>query len=284
MSTRATEAKELFRQLVSDCCKKIRETSKRRKINQFTRNEEADAQFEESLPVEDVLRITNEERYTMRVALINTASIVDVVEAGPPSVYSWCTAVKTQLVVLTSVSLIRLHEAIKGRYRTARYKVLAIFGSLTKPLADGTCPKEDIVRITSDHELVDFIITAKEAYCPVWLQMQVHKKNTHDNTPPPDERPYFELEDFKPLDPMADYYNAPENDSDTATYFLATGKRKKLAWPRTDGGFEMGKYDARCRIKRLEKHLERLKTKQRANICPNTIVYDSDSDEYGWML
>ena len=191
---------------------------------------------------------------------------------------------KIQLVVLTLVLLIRLHEAFKGRYRTARYRVRAIFGSLTKPLADGTCPKEDIVRITSDQDLVDFIITAKKAYSPVWLQMQVHKKNTHNNTPPPDECPYFELEDFKPLDPMADYYNAPENDSDAAAYFLTTGKRKNLAWPRTDGGFEMGKYDARHRIKRLEKHLERLKTKQRANIHPNTIVYDSNSDEYGWML
>ena len=89
-------------------------------------------------------------------------------------------------MVFTLVSLIPQHNAIKGCNRIARYKIWAIFGSLTKPLADGTYPKEDIVHITSDQQLVDFTNTDKEAYSPEWLQIQVHKKNTNDNTPPPD--------------------------------------------------------------------------------------------------
>jgi len=83
-----TEAKELFHQQVSDCCKKLRETEKRRKIKQFTRNEEADAELEENLPIMDTAsRIKTRERYPLRISIINTKSPIDVTDPGPPSVY-----------------------------------------------------------------------------------------------------------------------------------------------------------------------------------------------------
>jgi hypothetical protein len=288
VSTRVTEAKELFRQLVSDCCKKLRETDKRRKIKQFHRNTDADAELEEDLPIEDSGHpIKTEERYTIRTAIINTTSETDLLTIGPPtaSVYKWRGAKKTQLVVRRTLSLIALNDAIKGRYRTHAYKPRAIYGSLSKPPADGSCDEEDIVRITSDQELEDFLITAKDTYSPVWMQVQIHKSDgTPDATPPPDERRYFEASVFKPLDPAVDFYYAPENDSDAAAYFLATGKRKKRAWPRTDGGFEMSKYDARRRKSRWTKSLTVFKTKQRALVGPNVRIYDSDDDEFQWML
>jgi len=86
------------------------------------------------------------------------------------------------------------------------------------------------------------------------------------------------------LDTLADFHNALENDSDTATYFLATGKWKKVAWPKTNGGFEIAKYDARRWIKRWEKHLKVLKAKQRALVGQNVRIYNSDCDQYSWML
>jgi len=216
LNTRAVEAKELFWQLVSGCCKKIHETDKGRKIKQFTRNKEVDAHFEASLPVEEVHRITNDTRYTMRLALSSTTSLVDVLETGPPAVYSWSTVVKTQLVVLTTLSLIRLHEVVNGHYGTTCYQVRSIYGSLTKPPADGTYRREDIIHITSDQGLVDFVVTGWEDYSPMWLQVQLHKKDTRDATTHPDDRPYFGEDDFKPADALADYYNAPQNDCDVA--------------------------------------------------------------------
>jgi len=119
-----TKAKELFRQLVSDCCKKLWETEKRRKIKQFTRNEKADAELEENLPIMDTAsRIKTGERYPLRISIINTRSPIDVTDPGPPSVYNWSEAQKTHLVVLTTLSLFTIHEAIKGRFNMARYKV-----------------------------------------------------------------------------------------------------------------------------------------------------------------
>jgi len=121
------------------------------------------------------------------------------------------------LVVLTTHSLFTIHKAIKGRFNTARYKVRAIYGSLSKPPAGGACVTEDIIRITTDQELVDFVLTAKEVYSPVWLQVQLHKSDgTIDATPLPDERPYFQAS-VNQLDTIADFHNAPENDSDAAT-------------------------------------------------------------------
>jgi len=71
------------------------------------------------------------------------------------------------LVVLTTLSLFTIHETIKGRFNMARYKVWAIYGSLSKPPAGSVCVAEDIVRITTDQELVDFVPTAKEVYSPM---------------------------------------------------------------------------------------------------------------------
>jgi len=127
--------------------------------------------------------------------------------------------------------------------------------------------------------------TAKQVYSPVWLQVQLYRSDgTIDATPPPDECAYFQASDFNQLNALADFHNAPENDSDAATYFLATGKQKKVAWPRTDGGFEMAKYDARQQITRWEKQLKVLKEKQRALVGQNVRIYDSDCDQYSWML
>jgi len=84
-----------------------------------------------------------------------------VTDPGPPSVYKWSGAQKTHLVVLTILSLFTIYEAIKGRFNTARYKVRAIYGSLSKPPASGACVAEDIVQIIMDQELVDFVLTAK---------------------------------------------------------------------------------------------------------------------------
>jgi len=86
------------------------------------------------------------------------------------------------------------------------------------------------------------------------------------------------------LDTLANFHNATKNDSNAATYFLATRKSKKVAWPRIDGGFEMAKYDAHQWIKRWEKYLKVLKAKQRALVGQNVRIYNSDCDQYSWIL
>ncbi|KAF8417593.1 hypothetical protein EV426DRAFT_622692 [Tirmania nivea] len=296
-SKRVTEAKYLFRQLVSDCCKKVQETHKRRKIQQFSKNEAADAELEEDLPVWDLERekdlpvgdsereIDHAQRFSIRAALINTSIANDQLDVGPPSTYKWNKARVSHLFTLTNISLIGLHEAIKGRYRTDRFKVRAIYGILSKPAANGSCSADDIIRITSDQELKDFLIIGKANYSPLWLQIQLHRSDgTVDTTPPPDERPYFTADIFQHHDQKNDFYHAPEYDSDAATHFLSTGKRKKVAWPRADGRFEMAKYATRRRIKRLKKHLAKLKEKHRATVGPTKILYESDAPEYKWML
>ena len=83
-----------------------------------------------------------------------------------------------QLLTVTNMSRIGLNKAIEGRYQMDSLLSYMIYSTLSKPAADGSCPEEDVVRITSDPELEDFLVIAEVVYSPVWLQVQLHKPDS----------------------------------------------------------------------------------------------------------
>ena len=126
----------------------------------------------------------------------------------------------------------------KGKY------VRAMHSAITKPPPNSGAP-QDMERITSDADLANFIEITSGAYKPIMVQLQlITAMDEGQQTPPPDDQPYFGKHEF---DTKAgrDDYEPPVSDSENELYLIKLGKRQTRVWPRSDQGFEHQKRSAR---------------------------------------
>ena len=164
--------------------------------------------------------------------------------------YKWANAKRKQLITLEKQTLADIAVAITDRIPDGKH-IRAIFGSCEKPPVDGSQPK-DIERLCSDDDLTNFLRVVRSVYNPPTLQVVLVREGGPDiQSPPPDDRDYFEHDKFEqepPHDPVT-------SDSENELYLIKFGKKKPISWPRTDHGFEHSKAKVRKRIRYLKAQL-----------------------------
>ena len=269
----AEKAKDHLNNLLLDCLKKTRETETREDLATAGRR-----QAEVDVEVDDAVDRTPSSNRIVRVYISdpNVAA-----SKAPDGKYLWATCPKSQLVKLKNITLAELHKGIQTRLQNG--KIHSIYGALEKPPADGSLPS-DVERICTDEDLENFLDVTHGSYSPVCFQVQVHKTGGGAVTPAPDERSYFLETMFDGADAGAaagaELYDPAVEDSDQDQYLIAKGKRKKLAWPRTDVRFETQKAKTRKRIRRMKAHLQQLKTKHTQHMGADSGIIDYETDEH----
>jgi len=214
----------------------------------------------------------------VRVVIIDPDNPTDVINDGG---YYWATAKVRQFVALKKIIVAEVLNGISTRIPEGRY-IRAMYRALTKHSTDSTDP-EDIERITSDDDLSNFIMLAKQVYAPIMIQAQLAPSKPDNKsdpeTPPPDEREYFRKDQFDLVD---ETYNPVVSDSKNELYLMKFGKRKTKAWPSTDHGFEYSKAKIWKRITRLRKHLQEVQAcrKKFKGATKNEIVDSDDEDVF----
>jgi len=152
----------------------------------------------------------------------------DATNVMPDGGYYWATAKVRQFVALKKIIVAEVLNSISNRIPEGRY-ICAMYGALTKPPADGTDP-EDIERNTSDDDLSNFIMLAKQVYAPIMIQAQQVPSKPDDEsdleTPSPNEAEYFCKDQFDLVD---ETYDRVVSDSENEFYLMKFGKRKTKA-------------------------------------------------------
>jgi len=198
--------------------------------------------------------------------------------------YYWAIAKVRQLVALKKRTVPEDLNGISTRIPEGRH-ICAMYGALTKPPADGT-DSEDIERITSDNDLSNFIMLAKQVYTPIMIQAQLPPNNPKEESdlesPSPDERENFRKDQFNLVD---ETYDTVVSDSANELYLMKFVKRKAKAWPYTNHGFEYSKTKIRKRITRMRKHLQQVQAhhKNFKSAKKNEIVDLDDKDVFSWV-
>jgi hypothetical protein len=216
----------------------------------------------------------------VRVVIVDPDNETDVSgDAG----YCWATAKVRQFVALKDIAVVEIFNGIRARIPEERH-IRAIYGAVSKPPLDGTDP-DDIERIVSDEDLTNFVMVAKGVYKPLMVQLQLASqvpKEDDPETPPPDEREYFNENHFDIEDTT---YDPAVSDSEDELYLMKFGKRKAKAWPRSDHGFEHKKAKMRKRMNRMRKEFVETKKRHKKFMGPKADeIVDSDEEEvFSWM-
>ena len=136
----------------------------------------------------------------------------------------------------------------------ARAKYCAIM----KPPPNGRVP-EDMERIVSHADLANFIEVTSGACKHIMVQVQIITAGEEgQQTPPPDDWPYFGKDAFN-TKARRDDYDPAVSDSENELYLIKFGKRKARAWPIGDNGFEHQKARCGMRLIRMRNHLDEVK-------------------------
>ena len=194
----------------------------------------------------------------------------------------WATARIKQLVPLRDLKVAEIVSGIGPRIPNGKY-VRAMYGAITKPSPNGGV-SEDMERITSDADLANFIEVTSGAYKPIMVQVQIITTGEEgQQTPPPDDRPYFGKDAF---DTKAgrDDYDPAVSDSENELYLIKFAKKKARTWPRSDHGFEHQKARCQMRLIRMRNHLEEAKRRHKKFMRPKKgKIIDSDNDGFKWL-
>ena len=179
-----------------------------------------------------------------------------------------------------------VEEVVSGigpRIPNGKY-VRAMYGAITKPPQNGGV-LEDMERITLDADLPNFIEVTSGAYKPIIVQMQIiTDRDEGQQTPPPDNQPYFGKQAFDTKTGRDDYDPAV-SDSENELYLIKFDKRKARALPRSDHGFEHQKAKCRMCFIRMWKHLEEVKRRHKKFMGPRKAqIVDSDDEAgFSWL-
>ena len=87
-------------------------------------------------------------------------------------------------MVLKHVTIVEVIKGMKDRIPTGKH-VWAIYGTITKPNADGS-ELDDITRIISDEYLTNFLAAANRVFRPIIVQVELIRA-IGVQTPPPDK-------------------------------------------------------------------------------------------------
>ena len=256
------KARERFHHLLLDSLKKDRETdtksglvaaARKRKLAADDSGEEAETSTRRpmAVPLE-----------TIRVVVVERQKEL----VGQTGNLPWATARIKQLVPLRNMTVAEAVSGIGPRIPNGKY-VRAMYGAITKPPQNGGL-SGNMERITSDADLANFIEVTSGPYKPIMVQVQIITAGDEgQQTPPPDDRPYFGKQAF---DTKAgrDDYDPAVSDSESEIYLIKFGKRKARAWPRSDHGFEHQKAKCRMRLIRMRKHLEEVKRRHKKFMGP----------------
>ncbi|KAF8415029.1 hypothetical protein EV426DRAFT_710594 [Tirmania nivea] len=268
------KARERFHYLLLDCLKKDRETETKEGLSSAKRRWENAANDSG----EETTRPTTIPFYTVRVAIIDLNNNTDINPVDGN--YYWANAQNKQHVALRKVTLAELIESIRPQIPDG-CMVRAIYSALTKPPLDGTTP-EDIERVTTDDDLVNFLAVGDGMYKPLLFQVQLGRADRAKESPAPDDRPYFREDEF---DMQVDPYDPIASDSENELYLIRFGRRKAKAWPRTDHGFEHGKARYRKKIGQFKRQLEEYKRRHKNFKGRNKDeILDSDEEiPFSWI-
>ena len=189
------------------------------------------------------------------------------------------TACIKQLVPLENLTVEEIVSGIGPKIPNGKY-IRTMYGAIAKPPPNGGV-LGDMERITSDADLGNFIVVTSGAYKPIMVQVQIITAGEEgQQTPPPDDRPYFGKDTFDTKSGRDDYDPAV-SDSENKVYLIKFGQRKATVWPKCDHGFAHQKARCGIRLIRMRNHLEEAKRRHKKFMGPKKgKIVDSDDDGF----